>query len=89
MSNLEKFRNDIDLLDHQIINLLDQRFNLTNQVGLFKQKNNLDIENTNRELEIIKQINKLEIDNAKEVTEIYLHLFSVSKKGQEACKDLD
>ncbi|WP_394234743.1 chorismate mutase [Niallia oryzisoli] len=54
--NLEDLRNNIDKVDRELIKLLAARFELTEQVGIYKAKNNLNPQDKSRETE---QFNKL------------------------------
>lgn len=80
---LNKYRAEIDQLDHQIIQLLDKRFEVTKQVGEYKAKNNLPILNQDREEEIIKQIKARGLAHEQQVIAVYAGLMNVSKGQQD------
>ncbi len=52
-------REKVDSLDNKIINLLDERLKLSLNIALEKQKNNLNIYDKNREINIIDRLKKL------------------------------
>ena len=53
---LIKFRKEIDKIDLELIKILTKRFGITDKVRLFKAKNNLPIEDRNRESEIMQRM---------------------------------
>jgi len=55
---LKKLRQEIDKIDRKLVNLLRQRKNLVQKVGLFKKKHGLPIFNKAREKEIYKKLDK-------------------------------
>jgi len=63
MENIElgELRYDIDNLDNQLILLLAERFRLTEKVGIYKTKNNLDVKDNKRELEQFNRIKDLSL----------------------------
>ncbi len=71
---LLKFRNHIDFLDHQIIELLNDRQKIVETIASFKNKNKLTIFQIERWFEILKSrkiiANTLELDNQM-VVEIF------------------
>ena len=48
--DLEKVRRNIDQFDFELINLLTNRFKLCQEIGRYKQKHNLEIQDSEREL---------------------------------------
>lgn len=52
-------REKVDSLDNKIIALLDERLKLSLNIALEKQKNNLNIYDKNREINIIDRLKKL------------------------------
>ncbi len=79
---LGNYRNQINQLDDQIIELLDQRFTVTKKVGDYKRENNIEVLNQNREQQILNKISELNLVNEKEVLEMYKLLMDVSKRQQ-------
>ena len=49
MNNLDKHRKEIDKIDDNIIELLEQRFNLVVEIGQYKKENNLPVFDAKRE----------------------------------------
>ncbi len=54
ISELEKLRFAIDSIDNQLLELLAQRMKLVEQIGIFKNKNNISIFQVERWREIVK-----------------------------------
>ncbi len=80
--DIEYLRKEIDLIDDELINLLDKRFEKTDQIGVLKQKTNKTILDNKRELEIIKKI-KDSSKNEEVITLIYNFIMDESKKRQK------
>jgi len=79
---LIEFRAQIDLLDHKIISLLNERKEIVKTIANFKNKNRLTIFQIERWFEILKSrrliANNLKIDNQM-ITEIFelIHKYSI------------
>lgn len=58
-------RNQIDLIDDQISNLLIERFALVKEIGAFKRENNLPLTDKNREEEVLSKATKNAETNAE------------------------
>lgn len=54
-SVLENWRKRIDELDHQLLEILSQRMNISREIGKYKKENNLPILDTNRWDKVIKK----------------------------------
>jgi chorismate mutase len=54
--NLGALRDSIDKLDREIISLLSQRFQLTEEVGIYKAKYHLNPQDKKRESEKFKEL---------------------------------
>lgn len=80
---LDKYRNQIDNLDTQIIELLDERFDVTKKVGEYKAKNDIAILNQDREQAIINKLKKMNLRHEDEIIELYLALMDISKRQQD------
>lgn len=83
--DLNKIRDEIDVLDQQIMELLNQRFNLSLQVSAFKKFHDLPIVDKKREKEIISKIGEY-TDNEQislAIKYIYQEIFTQSKKLQK------
>lgn len=80
---LDKYRQQIDLLDEQIIELLEARFEITSQIGEYKREHQIPVLNEGREQQIINKLEALELTHQREVTAVYLALMNVSKGQQD------
>jgi chorismate mutase len=58
-SRLDELRQGIDHLDEQIISLLAQRFQLTEEVGIYKASNKLPAQDSSREDKQFDKITRL------------------------------
>jgi len=56
MKQLETLRNRIDNIDNNILTLLAQRFEVSTQIGVLKQKKQLKLTDKKREAEIFKRL---------------------------------
>jgi chorismate mutase len=56
MTKLDELRKNIDEIDQKIIALLAQRFKYTEEVGMYKAKNNLNTQDTMRESQQFQKI---------------------------------
>ncbi|WP_161539963.1 chorismate mutase [Glaciimonas sp. PCH181] len=59
---LLQLRDQIDVVDAQLVNLLGQRFGLTAQVGVLKKENGLEARDAERERLQIVKVRKLATD---------------------------
>jgi chorismate mutase len=59
MSNLNDFREKIDLIDEKLVKLLATRFQVTNLVGTYKKEHNLPIQDSEREKLQMEKFKKL------------------------------
>lgn len=80
---LNKYRSQIDVLDDQIIQLLNERFELTSKVGSYKKANNIAILNQERELAIFSKIEQLQLANQSQIIETYKAMIEISKRYQD------
>ncbi len=79
--DIEDLRTKIDLIDDEIINLLDERFKVTDEIGKIKKNKNILIQDNKREEEILKKIQKK--SKIEELSTIYKTIISCSKKRQK------
>jgi len=87
ISELEKYRQKVDLLDTQIIELLSDRFQVIKQVGEYKKENNLAVFQPDRWHEVTES--RIQAGMKKNMTEKFMKnlLFAIheeSVKMQEA-----
>lgn len=78
---IDKYREEIDLIDDKIIELLIKRFQIVLDIKEYKENHNLPILDTNREQAIISKINNLNFDD--NIIEIYKVIMQESKKIQK------
>ena len=85
MKDLNSLRNKIDKIDNEIIDLLNDRFDIVKEIGEYKKENNIPVEDKTRE-EIILQILDTKLSDSpykKEIKNIYKELFTQSKNKQK------
>ncbi|HXM59820.1 MAG TPA: chorismate mutase [Terriglobales bacterium] len=83
---VEKRRAEIDSLDRQLLNLLNRRAKIANELGMLKLKAELPLYDKARELRILnrlKQINSGPLDNSS-VTSIFQLIIRESRRIQAA-----
>ena len=61
-NKLLEYRNSIDNIDAAVINMLAERFKITQKVGVYKAKHNLPPADKSRESEQITRLRKLSED---------------------------
>lgn len=81
MEKLNKYRKRIDELDKVIMEMLEERMNISREIGKYKLINNIDTLNSNREAEILKLADKYK--NSSSIKDIYKQIFINSKKVQD------
>ena len=81
MKKLHHYRKRLDKLDLKIMNLLDERFDITNEIGLYKFEHQLEIENKAREEEIYKKCNLYDYEH--HLKEVYQKIIKTSKDAQD------
>lgn len=69
---LKKLRNAIDKIDEKIIELLSQRFDLTDKVGVLKKENNIELIDKSRE--------EYQFNRIREISKKYNVPIEVSEK---------
>ena len=85
MKDLNSLRNKIDKIDNEIIDLLNDRFDVVKEIGEYKKENNIPVEDKIRE-EIILQILDTKLSDSpykEEIKNIYKELFTQSKNKQK------
>lgn len=82
---LKEFRENIDKIDDQIVELFEKRMQLVKGIANYKKENNIQIENKNREEIVIKKAkNKLNDKELEKYIEVFMKdLMKISKKYQE------
>ncbi len=61
-NKLNEYRKSIDNIDASIVNMLAERFKITQKVGVYKAKHNLEPADKKRESEQISRLRKLSED---------------------------
>lgn len=81
---MSNYRKEIAKIDDKIVDLLIKRFELTDEVGRFKKKNNIPVENKEVEEKVLFRINeKLKSHPSKDsILNLYAGIFSESKDRQ-------
>lgn len=85
MSELDKYRVEINEIDDKIIELFEARMHVAKKVGLYKKKRNLPILNKDREAIVIERnVSKLKDKSlANYATRFFEKLMDLSKELQE------
>lgn len=84
MDEIEVYRQRIDTIDKNIIDLLVQRMDTVKKIGALKKQHNYSIENTKREDKILKRLYQI-ADNSltrSQINLIFNTIFKVSKEIQ-------
>lgn len=74
--DLEQLRDGINKIDHQLMELLDQRFELVKQVGAYKKENKLPIVDNDRQKLVLEKANNF--NNSASIQKIYQQIFTTS-----------
>lgn len=84
-NRIKDFREKIDRLDDQLIDIIVERLSLTLDIGEIKEEINLNITDNNREQEIIDRMTQRLNGrlNPKEIEKIFNLIFQISKKLQK------
>ena len=78
--NLKQLRDDIDIIDKEIMSLLNKRMEISKEIKQYKASNNIAVSDKKRELEILDKCNGMENENS--IKTIYNTIFHESKKIQ-------
>lgn len=82
---LEKLREKIDFVDREIISLLEERINISIDIGILKKENSMAIFDKKREVEVLEKVHDA-ITNKnleKYITDIYRSIIEQSKLVQK------
>lgn len=74
--DLEQLRDGINNIDHQLMELLDKRFELVKEVGAYKKENKLPIVDNDRQKFILEKANNF--NNSSSIKKIYQQIFTTS-----------
>ena len=80
---LEQYRQQLNEIDKELIKLLEKRFEISKQIGVWKKQNNKPVEDLERERQIIE--NKLQQSQLPKefIEELFQLIFKQSKKMQK------
>ena len=80
---INELRGKIDNLDNQIIELLDERFDVAKAIGEEKKKNNIQVLDSKREQVILDKVDsKASKEHAEYIKQIYIKIMEESKECQ-------
>ncbi|NLZ49973.1 MAG: chorismate mutase [Clostridiales bacterium] len=84
MTELKEYRNEIDLIDKELVQLLEKRLELSKKIGQYKKERNMEVLNIEREKEVLeKNLSLVEIhDYRPYISEILKAIMEESKKLQ-------
>jgi len=80
---LNSFRKEIDKIDRKIVKLLEKRFILVSDLGVYKKNQNLPVQDEGREKEVLESCRYM-LENkeySKYIDDIYFQII-------KACKDI-
>lgn len=80
MDDLKVVRNRINAIDDTIMALLEERFDLAEQIGVYKMTNKLPIYNADREQDILDKTSSF--SHFPHIKEVYGTIMKESKKLQ-------
>lgn len=81
-NNFEKEREQIDKIDKEIIDLLEERMEVSKEIGRIKEENDLEVVDPKREKEIIRSRQRwTRLDN-RFIEKLYELIFEESRKQQ-------
>jgi chorismate mutase len=78
MDDLTKMRIDIDSLDQELMTLLEKRYKLSKEIGLYKKDNNIQVLDLKREHVILDKARSY----SEEIYNVFFKIIEESKKLQ-------
>jgi len=90
MNKLKALRNEIDVIDDELVKLLERRFDLTAEIGNLKKNLDDEILDISREKDIVKRIiEKLEnLDYDEYIINIFVEILGQSKEQQKEIREM-
>ncbi len=81
---LQQLRNQLDTVDSQIVKLIEERFQITDEVAVYKDIHGIPLTDRKRELELLETIrNKIQHPVLKEhISELYEKIFVLNKTAR-------
>lgn len=82
--SLDKFRNELNSIDDEIIKLFEKRMLISEKIGNYKRENNLGLTDLSREKEVVNALeNKIDSKFKFAVNPLYEEIFKLSKECQK------
>jgi len=82
--DLQELRAEIDKIDKQLIQLINQRMDISVKVAEYKKQHNLPVHDPKREQEILEKLSAVAGKEREEaITELYSLIFKLSRAEQE------
>lgn len=78
MDDLVKKRKKIDVIDEQIMRLLNERYELSKEIGIYKRTHGIQVLDLKREHEILDKARQM----SEEIYYVFLKIIEESKKLQ-------
>lgn len=84
MDTLKQLREQLDLIDADIVKLIEKRFQITDQVAIYKDKHDIPVHDFKREAELLEVLkSKISHPVLKEnIGEVYEKIFQLNKKAR-------
>ena len=84
MSQLEQYRQEIDAIDRELVDLFLRRMEVTGKVGAWKQQNGVPVLDAEREKRVIAAKTALTDDPARraDLAELYETIMAISRRQQ-------
>jgi chorismate mutase len=86
IEEIEKFREEIDIIDQTILELIGKRYAISGRIGEVKRNLNLDVLNKEREKELLSNIKikarKLNLDE-KLIEDVWVRIIKESRRVQK------
>lgn len=89
MKDLKELRQEIDVIDRQIVALFEQRMAVTRNVGLYKLANGMPVLDRSREEQVLASKTALLEDKnlSRDVTELFETIMAISRRQQQTLLD--
>lgn len=89
MKDLKELRQEIDVIDRQIVALFEQRMAVTRNVGLYKLANGMPVLDRSREEQVLASKTALLADKnlTGDVTELFETIMAISRRQQQTLLD--
>lgn len=83
--DLSHYRNEIDIIDKELIKLFERRMEISKNIAKYKSENNMQVFDGSREKEVIeKNLKRLSKKEYEKVTKLFMStLMDLSKSLQE------